>query len=373
MGGARPVAPATKQAKEKQMKQLGKIASVLAAVALSCAADASAAVAEKAAKKTKISFTSATKKLATTPAKATAGKSFSLKIGVKPATSGLKFLVGGLPKGLSIDKTTGEITGKPTKPGNFIATVTVRAGSKVTPITQRVKFKVSVPSWAKGTYYGKALPGSAGDPPAYLKFTVGSTGKVSGKVTYEGKAYSFTSVCASCTDGKATFKPQVKIGSSTFKPGTVTVKNRALADEVFVTEGANSKATFVGQKKANLLKVNGKLAELIGRTLSFTKEDEGSGLTKSKERLDVLFSSGDSVKVSGTVGGKTLTALSVPLFVVDSSLVIIDEGTDTESYWAEYRLEACIFDATLKYYKTLAVTVDIGDFGAVVDLAAELQ
>ena len=325
----------------------------------------------KASDKKSLKFSSATKKLATAAGSATAGEEFSLKLGISSASLPT-VTAKSLPKGLSIDNATGEITGTPTKPGSFTATVTVKSAAGNT-ITQKVKFKVSVPSWAKGTYYGKALPGSAGDPPAYLKFTVGSTGKVSGKVTYKGKAYAFTSAYASCTDRKATFKPQVKIGSSTFKPGTVTVKNRALADEVFVTEGANSKATFVGQKKANLLKVNGKLAELIGRTLSFTKEDEGSGLTKSKDRLDVLFSSGDSVKVSGTVGGKTLTALSVPLFVVDSSLVIIDEGTDTESYWAEYRLEACIFDATLKYYKTLAVTVDIGDFGAVVDLAAELQ
>ena len=148
---------------------------------------------------------------------------------------------------------------------------------------------------------------------------------------------------------------------------------RGLADEVFITEGTNSKGTFVGQKKANLLKKGGKLAELIGRTLSFTKADKGSGLTKSKDRLDVLFSSGDTVKVSGTVGGKALTALSVPLLVLDSVLVVVDEGMETESYLTRCSLEAYVFDATLKYYKTLAVIVDIGDFGAIVDIAAELQ
>ena len=325
----------------------------------------------KASDKKSLKFSSATKKLAETAAKATAGEEFSLKLGISSASLPT-VTAKSLPKGLSIDKATGKITGTPTKPGSFTATVTVKsaAGNK---ITQKVKIKVSVPSWVKGTYYGKALPGGTNNPPASLKFTVGSTGKVSGKVTYKGKDYSFTSACASCTDVKATFKPQVKIGSSTFKPGTVAIKERGLADEVFVAEGTNSKHTFMGLKKANLLKKDGKLAELIGQTLGFTKEDEGSDLPNDDDKLDVLFSSGDSVKVSGTVGGKTLTALSVPLLVVDSTLVIIDEGTDAESYLTKYWLAAYIFDATLKYYKTLAVMVDIGDFGAVVNLAAELQ
>ena len=325
----------------------------------------------KASDKKSLKFSSATKELAKTAAKATAGEEFSLKLGISSAslpTVTAKVL----PDGLSIDTTTGEITGTPTKPGSYTATVTVKsaAGNK---ITQKVKFKVLVPSWAKGTFYGKALPGGTNNPPASLTFTVGSTGKVSGKVTYEGKAYSFTSACASCTDGKATFKPQVEIGSSTFKPGTVTIKNRALTDDLSVAEGTNSKHTFMGLQKANLLKKDGKLAELIGRTFSFTKEDDGSDLPNDDDKLDVLLSSGDSVEVSGTVGGETLTALSVPLLVVDASLVVIDEGTDTESHLTKYWLAAYIFDATLKYYKTLAVMVDIGDSGAVVNLAAKLQ
>ena len=131
-------------------------------------------------------------------------------------------------------------------------------------ITQKVKIKVLLQAWAKGTYYGKALPGGTGNPPASLRFTLGSTGTVSGKVTYKGKAYSFKVACSSSSMSKTKFSPKIKIGSSTFKPGTVTVKARELADAVSTTEGTNSKGTFVGQKKANLLKKGGKLAELIG-------------------------------------------------------------------------------------------------------------
>jgi hypothetical protein len=325
----------------------------------------------KASDKKSLKFSSATKKLAKTPASATAGEAFSLKLGISSASLPT-VTAKGLPKGLSIDKTAGKITGTPTKPGSYTATVTVKSAAG-NAITQKVKIKVLLQAWAKGTYYGKALPGGTGNPPASLAFTLGSTGKVSGKVTYKGKAYSFKANCSSCSSAKAAFSPKVAVGSGTFKPGTVTVKMRGLADEVFITEGTNSKGTFVGQKKANLLKKGGKLAELIGRTLSFTKADKGSGLTKSKDRLDVLLSNGDTVKVSGTVGGKALTALSAPLLVQGSSLVVIGDGTAAESYITRYWLYAYILDATLKYYKTLAVTVDVGDYGAVEGVDASLQ
>ena len=188
--------------------------------------------------KAALKFTSATKKLATTPAKATAGSKFSLKIGAS-SLSLPTFSAMGLPKGLSINKATGEISGVGTVPGAYTAKVTIMsaAGNK---ITQNVKITVSAPSWAKGTFYGTAKPGKKGDPMAYLQFTVGTTGKVSGKVTYKGKAYSFKSTLSSCTASKAAFTPKVKIGKKTFKPGTVTVKTRKIGG-LSLVEAANSK------------------------------------------------------------------------------------------------------------------------------------
>ena len=70
----------------------------------------------------------------------------------------------GLPEGLSVvktvksGKTTWNISGTPTKPGSYTATVTVKsaAGNK---ITQKVKFKVSTQTWAKG--YALADAGAA--------------------------------------------------------------------------------------------------------------------------------------------------------------------------------------------------------------------
>ena len=297
--------------------------------------------------KAALKFTSATKKLATTPAKATAGSKFSLKIGAS-SLSLPTFSATGLPKGLSINKATGEISGVGTVPGAYTAKVTITsaAGNK---ITQNVKITVSAPSWAKGTFYGTAKPGKKGDPMAYLQFTVGTTGKVSGKVTYKGKAYSFKSTLSSCTASKATFTPKVKIGKATFKPGTVTIRETENVGG-WLVEAANKKGTFTGQKKANLVKKGKALAKLVGKSFTFTKKTKNSGLTKSGDKLKVKLADGDKVTASGTVNGKKLAALSAPLIVSEVSAL---DGMTT------YTLYADILDAKTKYYKTVVFTVKV--------------
>ena len=294
-----------------------------------------------------LKFSSATKKLVKTAKKATAGKAFSLKLGIT-SVSLPTVTAKGLPKGLKIDKTTGEITGTPTKPGSFTATVTVKDAAGNT-ITQKVKITVEAAAYAKGTFYGTAKPGKKSDPAAYLQFTVGKTGKVSGKVTYKGKAYSFKSTLASCTASKATFAPKVKIGKTTFKPGTVTVKTRKIGG-LSLVEAANSKRTFAAQKKPGLVKKGKALAKLVGKSFTFTKKTKNSGLTKSGDKLKVKLADGDKVTASGTVNGKKLAALSAPLIVSEVSAL---DGMTT------YTLYADILDAKIKYYKTVVFTVKV--------------
>lgn len=298
-------------------------------------------------------FTSATKKLAKTAAKGEAGAAFSLKLGIKSASLPT-VTAKGLPKGLKIDKTTGAITGTPAKPGPFAVTVTVEdaAGYK---ITQKVKMEVGVPSWARGALYGTAKPGKSGDPSAYLKFDVGKTGKVSGKITWKGDAYSFTSSLASCTASKATFSPKVKVGKATFKPGTVTVKARKVGG-LSLVEAANSKRTFAAQKKPDLVKKGKALAKLAGKSFEFTKETKNSGLAKSKDRLAVVLSDGDTLKVTGTVGGKKLVALSAPLLA---------SGRATAGGVTTYTLYADIISASPKYERTIVFTATVGPDGGI--------
>ena len=100
----------------------------------------------KAAARKSLKFSSATKKLAKTAKKATRGRSFSLKLGIKSASLPTVTATG-LPKGLSIDRITGRITGKASRAGSYTATVKVRdaAGNR---ISQKVKIKVQAPSKA---------------------------------------------------------------------------------------------------------------------------------------------------------------------------------------------------------------------------------
>ena len=299
--------------------------------------------------KSALKFKSATKKLAKTPAKATAGEAFSLKLGVSSASLPT-FTAKGLPKGLSIDKTTGEITGVGTVPGSYTATVTAKsaAGNK---ITQKVKITVNVPSWAKGTFYGLAYPGvKSEDSWAYLKFTAAEAGKVSGKVTYNGKSYSFTSSYKSCTAKKATFSPKIKIGSKTFKPGTVTVKTQNV-DGLQVVAATDKNGFVTAQKKPGLVKKGKPLAALVGERLTFTKKDANSGLLKTKDTLVVALGNDDAVTVSGVVGGKKFAPISWVALVADPHI---------ESWSVNkpaYTLYVDIIDAALKYERTLVLQV----------------
>ena len=306
----------------------------------------------KADAKKSLKFSSATKKLAKTATKATAGKAFSLALGIKSASLPT-VTAKGLPKGLSIDKTTGAITGVGTVPGSYATTVTVKdaAGNK---ITQNVKITVETAAFAKGTFYGTAFPGvNDEDSWSYLKFSVGKTGNVTGKVKHGDKWHSFSSSLASCTATKATFKPQIKIGTKTFKPGTIAVKTRK-AGGLSLSEAANSRGTFTAQKKPNLVKAGKPLAALVEWSDIFDRDTPDSGLTKKKDRLEVFLGSGDAVTVSGIVGGKKLAAISW------ASLVSDVEAVDGETV---YTLYVDIVDASLKYQRTLVLQVSMGDDG----------
>ena len=148
----------------------------------------------KAAKK-KLAFSSETAKLATTPKKFTAGESVSLKIGVTSSSSNLKFSAKNLPKGLSISKKTGKISGRPQKSGSFTATVTVKDSSGKS-ISQKVKINVALPPWSVGTFAGLMGQYEGGNTSWWedgtVEFTVTSAGKISGKYVFSGDVTSFS-------------------------------------------------------------------------------------------------------------------------------------------------------------------------------------
>ena len=100
--------------------------------------------------------------------------------------------------------------------------------------------------------------------------------------------------------------------------------------------------------------------KLVGKTFNFTKKDKNSGLAKSKDKLSVTVSNGDSAKVAGTVNGKKLSA-SLPLLV---------SGKETAGGVTAYTLYVDIIEPTLKYERTLVITATVDSAGKVSASAA---
>ena len=148
----------------------------------------------KAEAKKSLKFSAATKKLATTATKAAVGKSFSLALGLSSVTLPT-FTAKGLPKGLSIDKTTGKISGAPMAVGSFTVVVVAKdaAGNK---ISQKAKLVVAAPAWVVGKFSGlmRQYEGSNTEwgEPGSVEFTVTSAGKISGKYVLSGDTTSFS-------------------------------------------------------------------------------------------------------------------------------------------------------------------------------------
>lgn len=301
----------------------------------------------KAADKKALKFSAATKKLAKTPAKFTTGWNSSFKVSASSATVPRTYSAKGLPSGLTIDKATGEISGEPTKPGTFTATVTVKSGGGST-LSQKVKITVYLDSWARGAYEGVALPGTkASDPPAHLTFSAGSTGKVSGKVNYKGKAYPFTAKCSYCYGGYMRFTPSVKIGKTTFKPGMVTVTRDVLDGRDRPVARCDSER-FLAYKSYNLVKAGGTAAVYVGYPFRLYGDNDVSGLPPGKVDLRAELLSGDRVRLSGKVNGKKLS--------MTTQMSLKKTSVDNNTFDTTYEMYADIIFPGAKYYRALKLT-----------------
>ena len=303
----------------------------------------------KAEDKAALKVTSATKELATTPFTSTAGYSLSLQLGVKSATL-LSFSSKTVPAGLTLETRTGKISGIPTVPGSYTMSVTVKtaAGNST---TLKVKIKILAPKWAQGTFNGYVFPGGLQAVAGYLTFTVDSTGKISGKVTYKGKAYSFTSNYTGCDFVKAEFTPpSLTMGSKTFKLGRVTVTEEELKFDgnggLFYV-ASNAAGTLFAQKPFKFITSNGYLGALYKHTSKFTKNTPGSGLTGTGDWVKVNLVD-DMAVVSGKKGGKSFS-LSAPLNYTSKQF--------TSDGYVTYEFRTYIYDSKTGYFKWLHYTV----------------
>jgi formylglycine-generating enzyme required for sulfatase activity len=123
----------------------------------------------------------------------TAGVLFTLDAGEgqRPATFSAK----GLPTGLRIDRTTGVISGIPSRTGTFTVQVTAKH-SDGTTITYDIAFSVqALASKSQGTFTGYLYSEVGGGQPqlkALVSLKVSAKGRLSAKVTTQKTSYSFS-------------------------------------------------------------------------------------------------------------------------------------------------------------------------------------
>lgn len=119
------------------------------------------------------------------------GVAYKAQVAVNAGAYPVKFTAKGLPPGLKINAATGVISGVPTKAGTFKPTITVKsaANSKLKPAVSKSVMKIAkLPAWAYGTFNGRSMDSRA----ASVKITVGSTGKISGKIVTGGVTWTLT-------------------------------------------------------------------------------------------------------------------------------------------------------------------------------------
>lgn len=139
---------------------------------------------------------------------------------------------GSLPPGLSLNTSTGQITGTPTTAGSYAATIraTDAAGTPATADSNSIGWVIS-PAPATATTLTGPSGGQSGQ--ASASFTVGANGAITGTVTVTpsdgggGGTFTPTSVAISAGTPTASF---------TYTPGSVGTKTISIADSGGLTD-----------------------------------------------------------------------------------------------------------------------------------------
>ena len=235
-----------------------------------------------------------------------------------PVESGAKVSVSGLPAGVKFAVADGEavFTGVPTKAGTYTVTITttIKNMKYVDTITLSVK---ELPTWATGTFQGSVVLGA--EIGGLVDFTVGASGKISGKANIDGKAWTFA----------ATSYTMMESGDldSCYAVGTAKCGKEVAEFSLYVYDGGCDgyvgDYNFVGYR--NQWKDADSAAELkkvFAEVQNAYKERGEKNVTAlSEDGLTLKLANTGAVTISGTLDG----------YKVSASATLLDAEPDFET------------------------------------------
>ena len=248
------------------------------------------------------------------------GVAYSETIVINSAGHPVKFSATKLPNGLSINATTGRITGAPVRAGTFTATIkaTSSANAKWSDTVKKTFVIEKLPAWSIGTFNGSGMlsdgttEGEYGDS-AIFTLSVTSAGKMSGKIQFKGLTYALSASHFSefaVGDLGGYFVATAKSGTKTY-PAEIAIAAPAEEGGLPEVGGVIDFGSWVvdfGGYRSLWGTADGKTfakKRLDKKTVTLKGEDFGLA---PGEKLKLSFDAAGKVKIAGTfVTGKNVT------------------------------------------------------------------
>ena len=267
------------------------------------------------------------------------GVAYSETVKVNASGYPVKFSAAKLPTGLSINATTGKISGTPVRAGTFTATIkaTSVANAKWSDTVTKTFVIQKLPDWAIGTFNGSGTlsdgttDGEYGDS-AIFTLSVTSAGKLSGKIQFKGLSYTISAssfaefvvgdsggrFAAKAKNGAKTYDAEIAIAAPSGEGGLSEAGGIVVIGDRVVDFSGYKSLWGTADYKAFAKE------RLKGKKLTLKGEDFG---LKSGESLKFSFDAAGNVKIAGkfVTGKKGTYSVSASTTICVTELYIDDD------------------------------------------------